>query len=262
MRRPDPMACIAVPAGRFSPRKPREIGVDLPFDWAALAQPPFWLAVGSIIWINILLSGDNAVVIAMASRGLPPRQRKWGIILGAAVAVLLRIVFTGIVARLLAIPFLKLGGGLALLWIAVKLVLPEQEPAGDDVEAAGSLWRAVQIVAIADLIMSLDNVIAIAAAAHGDTILIIFGLIVSIPLIVAGAALLTRLLTRFPVLVWAGAALLGWIAGEIMVEDPIVAGWLDAATMPRLGTWAAMAGAAFVVGMGYVLVRARRVPAV
>jgi YjbE family integral membrane protein len=188
---------------------------------AEMQQPTFWVALGKIMWINILLSGDNALVIAMACRGLPPRQRFWGMVLGAGVAVFLRIIFTGIVVTLMNLPYLKLVGGLALLVIAAKLLVPEDEDEGD-VHAASHLWAAVQIVAIADIVMSLDNVIAVAAAANGSVPLLILGLAISIPLIVAGAALIMALLTRLPALVWAGAGLLGWIAGEVMATDPAV----------------------------------------
>jgi YjbE family integral membrane protein len=188
---------------------------------AEMQQPAFWVALGKIMWINILLSGDNALVIAMACRGLPPRQRFWGMILGAGVAVFLRIIFTGIVVTLMALPFLKLVGGLALLFIAAKLLVPEHEGEGD-VDAAAHLWAAVQIVAIADIVMSLDNVIAVAAAANGRIPLLIIGLAISVPLVVAGAALIMALLTRLPALVWAGAGLLGWVAGEVMASDPAI----------------------------------------
>ena len=183
-------------------------------------QPAFWVAVGKIIWINVLLSGDNALVIALACRGLAPRHRLWGMILGASAAVVLRIVFTGIVVTLMELPYLKLVGGLALIVIAAKLLVPDQED--EDVESAPHLWAAVQIVVVADIVMSLDNVIAVAAAANGSVPLLILGLAISIPLIVAGAALILALLTRLPFLVWAGAALLGWIAGEVIATDPAV----------------------------------------
>ncbi|MGY8668255.1 TerC family protein [Bradyrhizobium sp. UFLA05-109] len=184
-----------------------------------MAEPAFWVAVGKIIWINILLSGDNALVIALACRGLKPRHRLWGMVLGAGAAVLLRIVFTGIVASLMALPYLKLVGGLALIVIAAKLLVPESEDE-DDVASASHLWQAVQIVVVADIIMSLDNVIAVAAAANGSVPLLVLGLAVSVPLIVAGAALIMALLSKLPILVWAGAALLGWIAGEVIATDP------------------------------------------
>lgn len=184
-----------------------------------MAEPTFWIAVGKIIWINILLSGDNALVIALACRGLKPRHRLWGMVLGAGAAVLLRIIFTGIVASLMALPYLKLVGGLALIVIAAKLLVPENEDE-DDVESASHLWQAVQIVVIADIVMSLDNVIAVAAAANGSVPLLVLGLAISVPLIVAGAALIMALLAKLPILVWAGAALLGWIAGEVIATDP------------------------------------------
>jgi YjbE family integral membrane protein len=185
-----------------------------------MQTPAFWLAVGKIIWINVLLSGDNALVIAMACRGLAPRQRLWGMVIGAGIAVVLLIAFTGIVAKLMVLPYLKLVGGLALLVIAAKLLVPEEE--GDDVTAGTSLWHAIRIVVIADIVMSLDNVIAVAAAANGQLSLLILGLTVSIPMIIAGAALIMMVLDRFPILVWLGATLLGWIAGDVIETDPAV----------------------------------------
>ena len=185
---------------------------------ADLQSPTFWLAVGKIIWINVLLSGDNALVIAMACRGLAPRQRVWGMTIGAGIAVILLIAFTGIVAKLMVLPYLKLVGGLALLVIAAKLLVPEDE--GDDVTAGTSLWHAIRIVVIADIVMSLDNVIAVAAAANGQLPLLILGLAVSIPMIIAGAALIMLVLDRFPILIWMGATLLGWIAGDVIATDP------------------------------------------
>jgi len=185
-----------------------------------MQTPAFWLAVGKIIWINVLLSGDNALVIAMACRGLAPRQRLWGMVIGAGIAVVLLIAFTGIVARLMVLPYLKLGGGIALMVIAAKLLVPEDE--GDDVTAGTSLWHAIQIVVIADIVMSLDNVIAVAAAANGQISLLILGLTISIPMIIAGAALIMMVLDRFPILVWLGATLLGWIAGDVIETDPAV----------------------------------------
>lgn len=186
---------------------------------AELQQPQFWVALTKIIWINILLSGDNALVIALACRSLEPRQRMWGMILGAGVAVFLRIIFTFIVASLLALPYLKLVGGIALLIIAAKLLVPEKHEE-DNVQAAQHLWAAVKIVAVADIIMSLDNVIAVAAAANGSVVLLVLGLLISIPMIIAGAAIIMALLDRVPALVWLGAALLGWVAGEVIATDP------------------------------------------
>ena len=187
---------------------------------------PTGVQIIKIIWINILLSGDNAVVIALACRALPRRQRIWGIILGAGAAVVLRIVFTVGLQFVLELPWLRLVGGILLLYIAVKLLVQE-EADEESVASSENLWGAVKTVAIADIVMSLDNVLAIAAAAKGHPWLIGFGLAVSIPLIVAGATLIMALLSRFPILVWAGAALLGWIAGELLVEDPVSKSYFD-----------------------------------
>ena len=213
----------------------------------------FWAALWKIIVANVILSGDNAVVIAMACRGLPHRQRLWGMVLGAGVAVVLRIIFTGVVASLMLLPYVKLVGGLALFYIAAKLLVPE-DPDEDETEATEHLWRAVRIVAIADIIMSLDNVIAIAAAAAGNMALLVIGLGISIPLIVAGAALIMALLDRYPILVWAGAALLGWIVGEVIATDPVIQGYLE----PKFGAegfhylmlFAALTGAILVLVVG------------
>ena len=211
-----------------------------------MATTTFWVAVGKIIWINVLLSGDNALVIALACRGLAPRQRLWGMVFGAAAAVLLRIIFTGIVATLMELPFLKLVGGLALIVIAAKLLVPEQEDE-DSVDAASHLWAAVQIVVVADIVMSLDNVIAVAAAANGSVPLLVLGLAISVPLIVAGAALIMALLTKLPILVWAGAALLGWIAGDVIATDPAVYPRLEAFFGAGLG--AKLDGVLAVIGI-------------
>src|ERR1700742_1456766 len=198
---------------------PANIGAFFTQFQADMQRPSFWLAVGKIIWINILLSGDNALVIAMACRGLHGRNRMWGMIIGAGVAVVLLIAFTGIVATLMTLPFLKLIGGIALLVIAAKLLVPEDE--NDEIAAGTTLWHAVRIVVIADIIMSLDNVIAVAAAANGQVSLLVLGLAISIPMIIAGAALIMLVLDRFPVLVWLGAMLLGWIAGDVIASDPV-----------------------------------------
>lgn len=241
----------------------------------------FWVGAAKIIGINIVLSGDNAVVIALACRMLPPRQRFWGMILGAGVAVLLRVLFTLVVAGAMGLPYLKLAGGALLFWVAIKLVVPEEGPGDGKIEAADSLWRAVRIVAIADIVMSLDNVIAIAAAAETaaaqvnllhatsiKTVLIVFGLATSVPLIIAGSALLMALLDRYPVLVWAGAGLLGWVAGDIMVKDSALTQWFPVATvealhhLPVAGSLslnlAGVLGAALVLGAGYLMARTRR----
>jgi YjbE family integral membrane protein len=220
-------------------------------------QPGFWLAVLQIIWIDILLSGDNAVVIALACRKLPPKQRVWGVVLGTVVAISLRVVFAGLVTTLMQMAYLKLVGGTLLLWIAVKLLAPEENGKSGEIQAVDSLWRAIRIVAIADVVMSLDNVIAIAAVAERfeaphSYALLMFGLAVSIPLIMAGAAMVMAMLDRFPIVVWAGAALLGWIAGEIIAKDPLITGNLDAAAAHTVWITGATLGALFVVGVGLV----------
>jgi len=220
-------------------------------------DPGFWLAVLQIIWIDVLLSGDNAVVIALACRKLPPRQRVWGIVLGTVVAISLRVVFAGLVTTLMQMPYLKLVGGVLLLWIAVKLLGPEENDKNGQIEQVDNLWRAIRIVAIADVVMSLDNVIAIAAVAEKfdapeNYALLMFGLAVSIPLIMAGAAIVINLLEKYPIVVWAGAALLGWIAGEIIAKDPLFTANLDPATAHMVWIIGATLGAFFVVGAGMV----------
>jgi YjbE family integral membrane protein len=222
-------------------------------------DPAFWVAVLQIIWIDLLLSGDNAVVIALACRKLPPKQRKWGIILGTGVAIVLRIFFAGIITTVMTMPYLKLVGGVLLLWIAIKLLTPEEAHGGGgahgQIEPVSNLWHAIKIIAIADAVMSLDNVIAIAAVAERfdpphSYALLMFGLAVSIPLIMAGAALVMALLDRFPIVVWAGAALLGWIAGEIIAKDPLFTAALDPASVHTVAIIGATLGALFVVGVG------------
>lgn len=227
-----------------------------------LDSASFWFAIGQIIWINILLSGDNAVVIAMACRSLPERSRLWGMILGAGVAVGLRIIFTGIVTTLMEIPYLKAAGAIALLYIAIDLVRPKSEDAEDELAAHDTLWRAMMTIAIADVVMSLDNVVAIAAVAKGSWLLLIFGLGISIPMIVAGSAIIMALLDRAPLLVWAGAALLGWIAGELFVSDVGVAAQIGAEMAHQYEIPAALTSAAFVLAVGLALAYAHRRSAV
>ena len=185
-------------------------------------QPQFWISVLQIIWINVLLSGDNAIVIALACRNLPHRQRLGGMVLGTGVALLLRLIFATIVTTLMVLPYVKMVGGILLFWIAVKLLVPNEEPANRD-SASDGLWRAVKLIAVADVVMSLDNVIAVAAVADGSLALLVFGLGVSIPAIVAGANIIMAMLNHFPVIIWAGAALLGWIAGDVIATDPVIA---------------------------------------
>ena len=221
------------------------------------------VSVLRIIGINIILSGDNAIVIALACRSLPPRQRVIGIILGAGAAVVLRILFTVLVQQLLDVPWLKLIGGLVLLWIAVKLLLGE-EADEESVRSGSNVWEAVKIVAIADIVMSLDNVLAIAAAAGGNTNLIIFGLVISIPLVVFGATLLTWLLDRLPILVWAGSALLGWVAGELIATEPVLAPYVammaeSLGVTPKFVTRTLEVACAFlVVAVGWVVLKVSR----
>src|SRR5580704_13344586 len=218
-----------------------------------LGRAAFWAAVLQIIFINILLSGDNAVVIAMACRDLPQRQRLWGLVIGAGVAVILRLVFTSVVGELMLRPYLKLVGGVALIYVAAKLLVRD-DAAKNDVKAGAQLWRAVRIVVLADLIMSLDNVIAVAAVAQGNLTLLAIGLLASIPIIIAGAALIMAVLDRVPILVWAGAALLGWIAGDVIATDPAVSGYVSTVfgqiLAPQVEIAASAAVALLVIGIG------------
>jgi YjbE family integral membrane protein len=241
------------------------------FLWQDISHAAFWLAALKIIFVNIILSGDNAVVIAMACLTLPPKQRLWGMVLGAGVAVLLRVIFTLVIAQAMTYPYLKLIGGALLFYVATKLVTEDAEGDEEGVEGAQTLWRAVRIVAIADIVMSLDNVIAIAATAeiaaaqvdlaHAASIkatLIIFGLATSVPLIVAGSAILMALLERYRVLVWGGGALLGWVAGDVMVTDPALNNWFSESVVHQLHIWGGPVGALIVLGLGYIIVGKHR----
>lgn len=213
-------------------------------------SPDFWIGLMKIIWINIILSGDNAVVIALASRSLPPEQQRQAIMIGSGAAVVLRIVLTVVAAQLLAMPYLQIIGGILLLWIGVQL-LNEEEDDDDGEPKASSMMTAVRTILIADLVMSLDNVIGVAAAAKGDQILLIIGLAISIPLVVFGSSMMIKMMERFPVIVVFGAGLIGWVGGETIVSDVFLKdvlaanGWLHYA--------AAAVGAAFVVGVGKYL---------
>lgn len=220
-----------------------------------LTHAAFWVALGQIIWIDIVLSGDNAVVIALACRSLPDRQRKWGIILGAGTAIGLRIVFAVFIIYLLGVPWLKIIGGVLLLWIAIKLVIPEPEGHGEGAAAPTTLFAAIRTIAIADAVMSLDNVIAIAAASHGSVTLLVLGLLISIPLIVFGSTLILTIIDRFPVLIYAGAGLLGWISGHMILSDPAVIGWIGAEAAHGYELPAKIVGAASVIIVGYLLSR-------
>jgi YjbE family integral membrane protein len=185
----------------------------------ALWSSTFWLALAEIVWINILLSGDNAIVIAMAARSLPVAQQRRAVVIGSAAAIIMRIGLTLVAAQLLTLPWLKLIGALLLLYIGISLLMQEDE-AENHGAAHGSLLAAIRTILIADLVMSLDNVIAVAAAANGNMVLLITGLALSIPLVIFGSTLLLKVIERLPVLVWFGAALLGFIAGELLVDDP------------------------------------------
>lgn len=223
----------------------------------SIVDPLVWGKLAEIILLNIVLSGDNAVVIALACRALAPAQRTKGIALGAGVAVVLRVVFTVLIASLLNTPFLRIIGAALLIWIAVKLIVEDEGQDEDSITASSKLWKAVQTVAIADIVMSLDNVLAIAAVAKDSIPLLIAGLIISIPLIVLGASLITNLLTRFPILVWAGAALLGWVAGEMFESDPWLIARFGEELLHKLEYPAAILGALLVLGLGY-LIKSRR----
>jgi YjbE family integral membrane protein len=228
-------------------------------------QADFWIAVGQIILIDILLGGDNAVVIALACRKLPDQQRIKGILWGTAGAIVLRVILIFFALTLLAIPFLKIVGAVLLVWIGIKLLMPEPEDAHGSIQASDKLWAAVKTVIVADLVMSVDNVIAIAGAAEsagGDhkMPLVIFGLLVSIPIIVWGSQLVIKLMDRFPWIITAGGMLLGWIAGTMAVTDPAVTGYLPTTPSSKPGLppevdhtvryAAGVAGALFVLAWG------------
>jgi YjbE family integral membrane protein len=219
----------------------------------------FWIAVGQIILIDILLGGDNAVVIALACRGLPPPQRKQGIIYGTLGAIVLRVILIAFALALLAVPYLKVVGALLLVWIGVKLMVPQEDEGHATIGSSDKLWGAVKTVIIADLVMSVDNVLAIAGAAETagkhQLPLVIFGLLVSIPIIVAGSQLVLKLMDRFPIIITFGAMLLGWIAGQMAYADPALK-----AFVPADKTWeyAAAAGGALLVLVISKLLQARR----
>jgi YjbE family integral membrane protein len=204
----------------------------------------FWAALLGIVWIDLLLSGDNAVVIALVSNQLPENQRKWGIIGGTAAAVGLRVVMSFFAAFLLGVPALSIIGGLFLLWVAAKLLMGEDDEAGPTKKVI-SLGAAIWTISVADASMSLDNVMAIAALSHGSTLLMALGVVLSIPLVIAGSAIISAVIGRFPILTWAGAALLGWVAGGIIAADP----W---ATPYANHYLASAAGTALVLLVGWV----------
>ena len=231
-----------------------------------LANAAFWVGLGKIIWVNLLLSGDNAVVIALAARSLPPRQQKLAVFWGAGAAVVMRVILTVFAVALLTLPWLKIVGGVLLLWIGVKLLAPDE---GDEqVASSDNLWQAIKTILIADLVMSLDNVLAVAAAADSAAptaelaamkyTLLVLGLAISIPIVIFGSTLMLKLMERWPVIITLGGALLGWIAGEMMVTDPAIEPWVEH-NAAWLETWrvAAIVGAVIVYVVGTLIARRR-----
>ena len=224
-----------------------------------LHQPVFWVELGAIIWINLLVSGDNAVMIALAARSLPPRQQRLAVFWGSAAAVALRIALTAFAVKLLELPWLKVAGGVLLLWIGVKLLVPDEEEL--EVSAHTRLVHAIRTILLADLVMSIDNVIAVAAAANAAAptpdlapmkyVLLVLGLAISIPIVVFGSVMMLGIMSRYPVVIALGAALLGWIAGDIIVTDPAIAGWIGShAEWLRHWHVAAIGGALLVTLVG------------
>ena len=233
-----------------------------------LTDTAFWVALMQIIGVNIVLSGDNAVVIALAARSLPQKQQKQAVFWGAGAAIVLRIVLTLFAVALLTLPWLKLIGSALLFWIGVKLLVPEEDDG--DIAASEHLLTAIKTILIADLVMSLDNVIAVAAAAGGSVVLLILGLAISIPLVIFGATLLIKLMERFPVIITIGAGLIGWVAGEMLVADSALEGWFTGMGVqyvdghPKVGGFsleilAGIVGIVIVVVLGTLLGRRKGV---
>ena len=212
----------------------------------------FWIGLMKIVWINIILSGDNAVVIALAARSLPPHQQRKAVFWGSGAAVVLRIALTFAAAKLLQLSFLQIVGGCLLLWIGLQLLDSDEEGEGES-KTYGGLMAAVRTILIADLVMSLDNVIAVAAAAHGNNVLLVLGLAISIPLVIFGSTLMIKLMERFPIIIILGAALIGWVAGETIVSDVSLRDVL--AANPWLHYAGAVAGAVLVVAIGRLMQR-------
>jgi len=210
----------------------------------------FWIPLAQIIGVNIVLSGDNAVVIALAARSLPPAQQKKAIIWGSGAAIVMRIVLTLTAVALLTMPYLKLVGSALLLWIGIQLINSDDE--GENIESSSNLAAAIKTILIADLVMSLDNVIAVAAAAKGSFVLLMIGLAISIPLVIFGATMLLRLMERFPIIITIGAALLGYVSGEMAVTDPAVHHWINE-NLPLLHSVLPGSFAVLVVVVGKVL---------
>jgi YjbE family integral membrane protein len=233
-----------------------------------LMSQAFWIGLAKIIGVNVILSGDNAVVIALAARSLPPKQQTQAVIWGSAAAIVLRVLLTLFAVALLTLPWLKLVGSLLLFWIGVKLLIPEEGDA--DIPASDQLLSAIKTILVADLVMSLDNVIAVAAAAGGSVVLLILGLAISIPLVIFGATLLLKLMERFPVIITIGAGLIGWVAGEMLVADSALEGWFTGLGVqyveghPKVGGFslellAGLVGIVIVVAAGRLLAKRKSV---
>ena len=229
-----------------------------------LLSQAFWIGLLKIIGVNVILSGDNAVVIALAARSLPQKQQKQAVFWGAGAAIVLRIILTLFAVALLTLPWLKIVGSLLLFWIGIKLLIPEDDD--EEIEASDQLLAAIKTILVADLVMSLDNVIAVAAAAGGSVILLILGLAISIPLVIFGATLLIKLMERFPVIITIGAGLIGWVAGEMLVADSALEGWFTGLGVqyveghPKVGGFsleilAGIVGIVIVVAAGTLLAR-------
>jgi len=229
-----------------------------------LLSQAFWIGLLKIIGVNVILSGDNAVVIALAARSLPQKQQKQAVFWGAGAAIVLRIILTLFAVALLTLPWLKIVGSLLLFWIGIKLLIPEEDDG--EIEASDQLLAAIKTILVADLVMSLDNVIAVAAAAGGSVILLVLGLAISIPLVIFGATLLIKLMERFPVIITIGAGLIGWVAGEMLVADSALEGWFTGLGVqyvdghPKVGGFsleilAGIVGIVIVVALGTLLAR-------
>jgi YjbE family integral membrane protein len=222
-----------------------------------LTSAAFWAALGSIIWVNIILSGDNAVVIALAARSLPPQQQKTAIFWGSAAAIVMRVVLTIIAVEMLKWPWLKIIGAILLVYIGVTLMLDDDDGEGDVGDDKGSIWIAIRTILIADLVMSLDNVLAVAAAAKGNIVLLVIGLALSIPLIIFGSTLLLKVMERFPIIITAGAALLGFLAGEMLLTDPALVARVGELPHWQVNVGGAI-GAALVVAIGMLMTRRQK----
>jgi YjbE family integral membrane protein len=218
----------------------------------------FWITLGQIMMINIVLSGDNAVVIAMASRSLPPKQQKQAIFFGSFGAIVLRVILTFFAVMLLGLPWLKLIGAVLLGWIGIQMLIPENED--EEIDAHSQLWSAIKTIIVADFIMSLDNVLGVAAAAKGNLVLLILGLALSIPLIIYGSTFILKLMKRVPAIITVGGGVLGWVAGEMAIADPVVGPYVEGGAQ-WLHSAAPLLGAVMVVLVGTALARKKAGPA-